>query len=592
MTAEPPAGAAPGALVELRLLTGPNIYFPRPAVKLTLDVGALLALPAEPAQVLAAGLGLDAARPGAPGSAFRQRFAARWVGRLVRRLAAAAGVSRLAVRSRPGSSTTELVVAFPWRSSGRAEALGESVAQVLDALASRPEDLGGALGAAVAAAGDRVRTAPRGRAPALLRPSVPVAAVTGTNGKTTTSRMLGHVARRAGRLVGWSSTDGVYLDGELVEAGDYSGPSGAAQVLRHPGVQLAVTETARGGILRRGVGVAWNDVSVVTNISADHLGQDGIDTLDQLAEVKAVITRITKPTGWCVLNADDPRTFAMRLSTPAQIWVFTRAPDSPSGRTVLDAGGRVTTVLDGWVTVLRPGADPLAVVEVVDVPMTLAGLSRVNVENVLAVTSAALALGFTAAEVAEGLTSFLPGEDNPGRMNVWTLPVPGAAGSSGSVAPSGTVSVAIDLAHNEAGLEALLEVLHGIRPPGRRVLIGVGTAGDRGDDVFVRLGELAAVGADVVEVARKSAYLRGRPPEQMGALLSEGAAHAGLGPLAEHPDELSCLRSLVGQARPGDVLALMTHQDREAVDAWLLAAGGTRNDAATLRAKVRAAAAL
>ena len=124
----------------------------------------------------------------------------------------------------------------------------------------------------------------------------------------------------------------MYLNGELVEAGDYSGPSGAGQVLQLPGVQLAVTETARGGILRRGVGVAYNDVSVVTNISADHLGLGGIDTLDQLAEVKAVITKITKPTGVCVLNADDPRTFAMRLGTRAQVWVFTIDPDSPSAR--------------------------------------------------------------------------------------------------------------------------------------------------------------------------------------------------------------------------------------------------------------------
>ena len=151
-------------------------------------------------------------------------------------------------------------------------------------------------------------------------------AVTGTNGKTTTSRMIAYVAQRAGRSVGWSSTDGVYLNGVLVEAGDYSGPSGAGQVLQLPGVQLAVTETARGGILRRGVGVAYNDVSVVTNISADHLGLGGIDTLDQLAEVKAVITRITKPTGVCVLNADDPRTFAMRLGTRARVWVFTIDP--------------------------------------------------------------------------------------------------------------------------------------------------------------------------------------------------------------------------------------------------------------------------
>ena len=122
-----------------------------------------------------------------------------------------------------------------------------------------------------------------------------------------------------------------------------------------------------------------------------------------------MITKITKPTGWCVLNADDPRTFAMRLGTKAQVWVFSRDPDSPSGRIVLDGGGRLTTVLDGWVCVLRSGTDPLPVVQVVDVPMTLAGLSRVNVENTLAVTSASLALGFTPEQVADGLATFLPG---------------------------------------------------------------------------------------------------------------------------------------------------------------------------------------
>jgi cyanophycin synthetase len=251
--------------------------------------------------------------------------------------------------------------------------------------------------------GAALAAAPLGSAPELIRPQIPVVAITGTNGKTTTARMIGHIARQAGRLVGWSSTDGVYIDGRLVEAGDFSGPSGAGRVLRHPGVELAVTETARGGILRRGVGVAYNDVSVVTNISADHLGLGGIDTLDQLAEVKAVVTKITKPSGWCVLNADDPRTLAMRLGTKAQIWVFTRDPNSPGGRTVLSGGGRMTTLLGGWVCVLAPGADPLQVVEVIDVPMTLAGLSRVNVENVLAVTSATLALRFSVKQVADGL---------------------------------------------------------------------------------------------------------------------------------------------------------------------------------------------
>ncbi|MDX6320335.1 MAG: cyanophycin synthetase, partial [Propionibacteriaceae bacterium] len=293
------------SLVEVRLLDGPNLYFPRPAAKVTLNLGSLRSLPLAQAREFATEIGLGRARPGPPESAFRQRFAARAVAHLVRELARAGGVSRLAVRSRPGTSVDELVVAYPWRYGGRAEALARGLADALDAVGTGS----GAVTAAVAAAGERLAQAPTGQQPRLIRPRIPVVAVTGTNGKTTTSRMLGHIAQRSGRSVGWSSTDGVYINGELVEAGDYSGPSGAGRVLQHPGVELAVTETARGGILRRGVGVAYNDISVVTNISADHLGLGGIDTLDQLAEVKAVITKITKPSGWCVLNADDPRTF-------------------------------------------------------------------------------------------------------------------------------------------------------------------------------------------------------------------------------------------------------------------------------------------
>src|SRR6476619_4307039 len=405
------------SLVELRLLDGPNLYFPRPAAKVTLDLGELLGLEVAAARDLGVELGLGNTRPGAAGSVFRQRFAIRLVTQIVRRLANAGGATRLAVRTRTGQAVNELVVAYPWRNAGRAEGLAYGPVRVLDTVTAGPQ----AVAEVISAEGAALAAAPLGSAPRLIRPQIPVVAITGTNGKTTTARRIGHVARQAGKLVGWSSTDGVYIDGRLVEPGDFSGPSGAGQVLRHPGVELAVTETARGGILRRGVGVAYNDVSVVTNISADHLGLGGIDTLDQLAEVKAVITKITKPGGWCVLNADAPRTLAMRLGTKAQIWVFTRDPDSPGGRPVLSGGGRVTTVLDGWIAVLRPGNDPLPVAEVTDVPMTLAGLSRVNVENALAATSAALALGFTVAEVAEGLRTFTPAE-NPGRMNIWSLP--------------------------------------------------------------------------------------------------------------------------------------------------------------------------
>jgi len=564
------------SLVELRLLDGPNLYFPRPAAKVTLDLGELLGLEVAAARDLGVELGLGSTRPGAAGSVFRQRFAIRLVTQIVRRLASAGGATRLAVRTRTGQAVNGLVVAYPWRNAGRAEGLAYGLARVLDRVTAGPR----AVAEMIIVEGAALAAAPLGSAPELIRPQIPVVAITGTNGKTTTARMIGHIARQAGRLVGWSSTDGVYIDGRLVEAGDFSGPSGAGRVLRHPGVELAVTETARGGILRRGVGVAYNDVSVVTNISADHLGLGGIDTLDQLAEVKAVITKITKPSGWCVLNADDPRTLAMRLGTKAQIWVFTRDPNSPGGRTVLSGGGRITTLLGGWVCVLAPGADPLQVVEVIDVPMTLAGLSRVNVENVLAVTSATLALGFSVEQVADGLRSFDPNENNPGRMNIWTLPV-----------PSGAISVVIDLAHNEAGLEALLEIMSGIRPPHGRLLLGVGTAGDRGDEVFVRLGEIAALGADVVEIVNKGEYLRGRSMAEISGLITEGAAHAGMTIQQAHDSELGGLVSLVDQARREDVIAIMTHQDREELDRWLLDHQATRDDAGALRTKVLRAAA-
>ena len=559
------------SLVELRLLDGPNLYFPRPAAKVTLDLTELLGLQVAAARDLGAELGLGNTRPGAAGSVFRQRFAIRLVTQIVRRLASAGGETRLAVRTRTGRAVTELVVAYPWRNAGRAEGLAYGLARVLDRVTAGPR----AVAEMIIVEGALLAAAPLGSAPQLIKPQVPVVAITGTNGKTTTARMIGHIAQRAGRLVGWSSTDGVYIDGRLVEAGDFSGPSGAGRVLRHPGVELAVTETARGGILRRGVGVAYNDVSVVTNISADHLGLGGIDTLDQLAEVKAVITKITKPDGWCVLNADDPRTFAMRLGTKAQIWVFTRDPDSPTGRSVLSERGRMTTVLGGWVCVLTRRADPVQIVEVIDVPMTLAGLSRVNVENVLAVTSATLALGFSVEQVAAGLRSFDPNENNPGRMNIWTVPV-----------ASGTISVVIDLAHNEAGLEALLEIMTGIRPPGGRLLLGVGTAGDRADEVFVRLGEIAALGVDIAEIVHKGDYLRGRSMAEINELIAEGAAHAGMTIQRAHDSELAGLVSLVDQARNDDVVAIMTHQDREELDRWLLDHQATRDDAGALRAKV------
>ncbi|HSE70659.1 MAG TPA: Mur ligase family protein [Nocardioidaceae bacterium] len=557
------------SLVELRVLEGPNLYFPRAAVKLTLDLTGLIEAEDDRALRFASRIGLKNARPGAAGSGFRQRFAARAVARLVRQVAGESGISRLAVRVRATNDVHQVVVAYPWRNRGRAQALGRAVAAVLDALPS--PDLEQLVGEAAAS----VREAEAGPGPSTLRPRVPVVAVTGTNGKTTTSRMIAHIARTRGMHVGWSSTDGIYVDGVLVEAGDYSGPSGAGRVLAHKEVELAVTETARGGILLKGIGLVHNHVSVVTNVSADHLGLHGIDTLDQLAEVKGVVPRITRPDGWAVLNADDPRVIAMRTATKARPWAFSRDPDSPALREVLTEGGRATTVIDGWLCVLTPDGDPDPVVEVVDIPMTLAGLSRFNVENALAAASAALAVGLPREAVREGLTSFRPDpEHNPGRMNFFSLD---------------GFSVVIDLAHNEAGLEALLEIMNGVRRPGSRLLLGLGAVGDRTDDIVVNLGEVGARDADVAVIAHKARYLRGRMTEELDVLFREGAAKVGVTSLPSYPTELAGLQALVAQARPGDVVALMCHEDRQGVYDWLAAQGARVDDPDTLRDKVRAA---
>ncbi len=557
------------ALVELRVLEGPNLYFPRAAVKLTLDLTRLVDAPTDVALRFASRVGLRTTRPGEPGSGFRQRFAARAVERLARQVAAEAGTTRLAVRVRSTGDVHQVVLAYPWRRRGRAEALGRAVADVLDAVPSPDlEDL-------VSRAAATVRDAEPGPGPTTLRPRVPVVAVTGTNGKTTTSRMVAHIAREHGLHVGWSSTDGIYVDGVLVEPGDYSGPSGAGRVLARAEVELAVTETARGGILLRGVGLAYNHVSVFTNVSADHLGLHGIDTLDQLAEVKSVVSRITRPEGWAVLNGDDPRVYATRTSLRARPWVFSRDPDSPAIRETLNAGGRATTVIDGWLSVLAPGADPDPLVEVADIPMTLAGLSRFNVENALGAASAALGVGLPREAVVAGLRSFRPDpEHNPGRMNFFSR---------------ADVSVVVDLAHNEAGLEALLEIMAGVRRPGARLLLAMGAVGDRQDDLVGSLGEMAARDADVVVIAHKQRYLRGRTTEELDALFRAGAARVGRHDVPSHPTEVAALRTLVEQASPGDVVGLMCHEDREGVYAWLAAEGFTADTPETLRDKVGAA---
>ncbi|MGH2554094.1 MAG: Mur ligase family protein, partial [Actinomycetota bacterium] len=350
-------------LVELRVLDGPNLYFTRPAVKLTLAVPGWLEMSEARAASLAAGMGLRGAdpdapprgrvRPGLPRSQHRLRFVARLAAHVTRSMAVAAG-SSIAVRSRPGPEADQVVVAFPWRRRTAAEALANEVAGLFRAVAGSRRQFARML----ADAARRLVAVDPGPPPPVPDPVIPVIAVTGTNGKTTTVRALSHVLRTAGLDVSYSSTDGVYFNGRLVEEGDYSGFGGAARALSQPGVDMAVLETARGGILLRGIGTLHNDVAVVTNISADHLRLHGINTLDQLAEVKSSITRITRQDGWDVLNADDPRVLAMRRTIRGRPWIFSLDPDHPAIRAVVSEAGRATTVIDGQLMYFTAGMRP------------------------------------------------------------------------------------------------------------------------------------------------------------------------------------------------------------------------------------------
>ena len=564
-------------VTEVRVLEGPNLYFARPAIKIIVDCPGYLGADERTLRAIATRLGLRGVRPGAPDSEQRQRAVMRLVAQVVRRIANESGTTRLGIRVRTGGSREQVVVAFPWRWRGRGVALGESLGPVLGALIDPDETIHeGTLRAAITA----VTAAEKGALPTVVRPRIPVASVTGTNGKTTTTRLLGHIGMTAGLVTAWSSTDGVVVQGETVEPGDYSGPAGGRLVLSTPGVQLGILETARGGILLKGVGISVNDVSVVTNVSADHLGLQGIDTVDQLAEVKAVVTKITKPSGWVVLNGDDPRVWAMRSGLKARPWVFSLDPDSPALRESFNLGGRAITVLDGDVVVLRPNSDPDHLAPIIDVPVTLSGLSEHNIANALAATAAALGLGLPREAVVKGLRTFAPDPlHNPGRMNVYSLPLSGG----------GRTTVIIDLAHNEAGLEALLRVAEGLRPPGSAVHLGLGTAGDRTDEILQGLGELAGRRADSVSAVHKSDYLRGRETDDLEAQLRIGLSRVGVAEIDSYPSELEGLQGLVATADRGDVLAVMVHADRVQLDEWLMANGATVDSPKDIRRKVIAA---
>jgi cyanophycin synthetase len=556
-------------VVELRVLDGPNLYFTRPAIKLTLGVAPWLALPDERAQRLTRRAGFTpVATAGAPNSDQRRRYLARFAVH-VARLLAEATATHLAIRGRPGPEAEQIVVAFVWRRQQAAEAFARELASLLELCLDGRRSLERAIAAAV----DRLDRTNPGPAPTVLRPTIPIIAVTGTNGKTTTVRLIAQLARAAGHTVAFTTTDGVYRNDELVEAGDYSGFSGAAKALAQPGIDFAVLETARGGILLRGMGTDHNDVAVVTNVTEDHLDQYGIRTLDQLAEVKATITKITKPDGWDVLNADDPRVLAMRRLAAGRPWLFSLDADHPAIRTTLAEGGRAISVLDGALVVMTSGRQGHRLLPVEDVPVTLAGISSHNISNAMGAAAAALGAGIHEEAVVEGLRSFvLDPERNPGRANIFEV--------------DGRV-VVIDYAHNEDGMRGLIEICHGLRAPGTGIFLTFGSAGDRTNAILHRLGYTAARGPDRVAIAQVHRYLRGRDPQDLVNRLQAGLTDGGKPQSPVFPNELEALEWMLTASAPNDVIAITALGQRPEIFQYLRDRGGAPVGPLRIRELVR-----
>lgn len=566
-------------LVELRVLDGPNLYFTRPAIKLTIAAEPWLAMSAERAWAMAAfmrfpGAGESAVRsrvrPGEPRTEQRSLFCSR-VAAHVARVLARATETHLAVRARPGTEQGEIVVAYPWRRRDTAEAFGRALVELLDQATARPE----AVASLAAVAAKELEGKDPGPPPSVPEPRIPVVAVTGTNGKTTTVRLLAHFGRKAGLHVAYSSTDGVYLDARRIEEGDYSGFSGAGMALSQEGVELAVLEIARGGILLRGIGTRHNDVAVVTNISADHLGLHGIHTLDQLAEVKSTILRITRPGGWDVLNADDPRVLGMRRVTRGRLWLFSLDPGHPAIRSALEENGRALTVVDGQLALLEPGYDPRPLVPLEEVPVTLSGISSIYTQNAMAAAAAGLGAGLPEEAVVEGLRTFvLDPETNPGRINLFEV--------------EGRI-VVVDYAHNEAGMDGLVEVCQGLRRPGREIWLAFGNAGDRSNDIIHGFGFRAGRGSDHAVIAEFPKYLRGRDPEDLVRRQTAAVVDAGKPDPRVFPGEKPALEWMLEASKPEDVVAVTAVAQRFEIFEMLEHRGGKRVGPDRVRELVRAA---
>jgi cyanophycin synthetase len=377
---------------------------------------------------------------------------------------------------------------------------------------------------------------------------IPIVAVTGTNGKTTTTRLIAHIARQAGHMVGYTSTDGIFIGDEQVDDGDCSGPSSAEIVLRDPIVDFAVLECARGGILRSGLGFDKCNTSIITNITDDHLGLDDINSLDELAKVKAVVAQSTDDNGYAILNADDDRVYRIARDLDCNIALFSTSDSNERIKMHCKKGGLAAIIEKGYYTVCNNGWSS-RVAKVKDVPLTLDGKATCMVKNILPAILAAVVHDIDLSILRKALQTFIPGPaQTPGRMNIYSFE---------------NFRVMVDYAHNRDGFNELKEFL---RQTDAAVKVGIITSpGDRRDEDIRNIGEYAAGMFDEI-IIRHDKDGRGRSNEDITRLIREGISRVNPGmPLTVVSDEIASIQYAMNTAKENSFIVVCTEDVQAAL---------------------------
>ena len=338
---------------------------------------------------------------------------------------------------------------------------------------------------------------------------IPIIAITGTNGKTTTTRLMAHIVKNNGYKVGFTTSDGIYIQNHMMEKGDTTGPISAEYILKDPTVEFAVLETARGGILRAGLGFSRCDIGIITNIQEDHLGLSDIHTLDDLARVKATVVRSIKKDGWAILNAEDEQCLKIANELSCNIAYFAMDENNPKVVQFAKEGKIVAVYENGFITI-KKGEWKIRIEKATHVPLTMGGKAKFMIANVLAATLAAYLQGFKTEDISLSLQTFIPSAaQTPGRMNIFEFK---------------KFKVLIDFAHNPSGYKGVEEYLSSVEATKKiGIIAGVG---DRRDEDIKECATIAARMFDHI-IIRQEKYLRGRTEEEIIGLIMEGIADSG-----------------------------------------------------------------